>query len=114
MAELINELTQIDEAADANKRRAKTYSKCDYIMLVGPCQKNCIEGRTRCGQHFKKPQQQLNVMCKNGCGRATKSETQICVKCGQNRAHQKRYHIARMQEKNANISSQEPVVEVNL
>lgn len=79
------------------QRKPRTYSKCDYIMLTGVCGKNCIRGRVRCGQHYDS--QQVNTLCKNQCGRATKSLTQVCVKCGQCRAHQKNYHAARMAEK---------------
>lgn len=75
------------------KKAVRTYNKCDYIMLTGVCNKNCMRDRNRCGSHYEKPQK--NQMCIGECGAATASVTKRCLRCGQNRSLQKIAHTKR-------------------
>ena len=58
------------------------YASCQYVGRAGLCGKACWAGHKdgdRCGVHRAR---QSLTWCGKGCGRATKSVTGFCNKCG--------------------------------
>ena len=58
------------------------YASCQYVGRAGLCGKACWAGHKdgdRCGVHRSR---QSLTWCGKGCGRATKSVTGFCNKCG--------------------------------
>ena len=58
------------------------YASCTYVGRAGICGKSCWAGHKdadRCGVHRNR---QSLTWCGKGCGRATKSHTGFCNKCG--------------------------------
>ena len=58
------------------------YATCQYVARSGLCGKSCWAGHKdgdRCGVHRNR---ESLAWCKKGCGRATRSPTGFCNKCG--------------------------------